>query len=154
MGEGSQVKTAGRCPSRAPYLQVHQGTVCAPVPGHRARDENGGCYQPRGQVPTGVGSWMRVEGRSLGGGAQGMNQRWSVARARGSARGNATPGPPAARPVACPAARTSGDCHGTEGIVPFVNGPFEWAVAITTFLSILSIVPRHYARLTHFFHRS
>ena len=29
---------------------------------------------------------------------------------------------------------------------------FEWGVYITTLLSVLSIVPRHSARLTHFLH--
>ena len=38
------------------------------------------------------------------------------------------------------------------GIVPFVNRTFEWGVVIATFLSVLSVVPRHCARLAYFFH--
>ena len=34
----------------------------------------------------------------------------------------------------------------------FVNRAFEWGVIIAAFLSILSIVPRHCARLTDFLH--
>ena len=33
-------------------------------------------------------------------------------------------------------------------IIPFVNFTFQWGVVITTFLSILGIVPRRRARLT------
>ena len=36
--------------------------------------------------------------------------------------------------------------------VPFVNRTFERGVAIATFLSVLSTVPRHCARLTYFLH--
>ena len=32
-----------------------------------------------------------------------------------------------------------------------MNRTFEWGVDIATFLSVLSIVPRHCARLTYFF---
>ena len=35
-------------------------------------------------------------------------------------------------------------------MVSFVNRTFEWGVVIATFLSVLSIVPRHCARLTDF----
>ena len=48
--------------------------------------------------------------------------------------------------------RDLGNSPGTEGIVPFVNRTFEWGVFIATFLSVLSIVPRHYARLIYFLH--
>ena len=51
-----------------------------------------------------------------------------------------------------PAARNSVHCHGTGEMVPFVNRTFEWGVVIATFLPILSIVPRHCARLTYFLH--
>ena len=54
-----------------------------------------------------------------------------------------------------PAARTSGDHHGTGVIVPFVLSylrTFEWGAVIATCLSVLSIVPRHCARLTYFLH--
>ena len=37
-------------------------------------------------------------------------------------------------------------------MVPFVNRTFGWGVVIATFLSVLSIVPRHCARLTQFLH--
>ena len=37
-------------------------------------------------------------------------------------------------------------------MVPLVNRRFEWGVAIATFLSVLSIVPRHCALLTNFPH--
>ena len=51
-----------------------------------------------------------------------------------------------------PAARNSVHCHGTGETVPFMNRTFEWGVGIATFLSLLSIVPRHCARLTYFLH--
>ena len=35
-------------------------------------------------------------------------------------------------------------------LFPFVSRTFEWGVAITTFLSVLIIVPRHCALLTYF----
>ena len=82
--------------------------------------------------------------------------------ANGGSHGQDTVGPHAkpkhhgianpAAPAARLAARNLGNCHGTGEIVPFVNGTFEWGVVITPFLSILSIVPRHCARLTHFLH--
>ena len=53
---------------------------------------------------------------------------------------------------AVPAARNLGSYHGTGEIVPFVNRTFEWGVVILTFLSVLSILPPHCARLTSFFH--
>ena len=59
-------------------------------------------------------------------------------------RGDANP--------AASAARTLGNYRGTGETVPFVNRVFEWGVVIATFLSILSIVPRHCARLADFFH--
>ena len=40
--------------------------------------------------------------------------------------------------------------RGTGENIPFLNCTFEWGVVITTFLSILSILPRHCARLTDF----
>ena len=49
-----------------------------------------------------------------------------------------------------PWSRSLGNYRATGGIVPFVTPTFEWGVA--TFLSVLSIVPRHCARLTHFLH--
>ena len=58
---------------------------------------------------------------------------------------------PAAAPVARPAARNVGYL-GKGEIVPFVNRGFEWGVVIATFLSVLSIVPLHCARLTDFLH--
>ena len=58
--------------------------------------------------------------------------------------GNANP--------AAPAARSLGNCHGAWEIVPFVNRTLELGAVIATFLSILSIVPRHCARLTCFLH--
>ena len=61
--------------------------------------------------------------------------------------GNAYPGAPAA-----PAAPNFGYYGGTGGIVPFVNHNFELGVVIAIFLSVLSIVPRHRARLTYFLH--
>ena len=51
-----------------------------------------------------------------------------------------------------PAARNLGNYHGTGGVVPFVNGTFEWGAVIATFLSILSLLPHHCARLTCFLH--
>ena len=61
--------------------------------------------------------------------------------------------PPAARRTAVrPAARKLCNCRGTGEIVPFVNRAFEWAVVMATFLSVLSIVPRHCAHLTYFLH--
>ena len=33
-----------------------------------------------------------------------------------------------------------------------MNGTFEWGVVIATYLSVLSIMPRHCARLTFFLH--
>ena len=42
--------------------------------------------------------------------------------------------------------------HEAGEIAPFVNGTLEWGVGIATFLSALSIVPRHCACLTHFLH--
>ena len=58
--------------------------------------------------------------------------------------GNANP--------AAPAARNLRNYHGTGEIVPFVSRTFEWGVVIATFLSDLSVVPRHCARLTSFLH--
>ena len=49
-------------------------------------------------------------------------------------------------------ARNLGHYHGTGETVPFVNRTFEWGVIFATFLSVLSIVPRHCARLTYFIH--
>ena len=49
-------------------------------------------------------------------------------------------------------AHNLGDYHGTGKIVPFVNYGFEWEVVVSTFLSVLSIVPCHCARLTYFLH--
>ena len=37
-------------------------------------------------------------------------------------------------------------------MVRFVNRAFEWGVVIATILSVLSIVSRHWARLTYFLH--
>ena len=51
-----------------------------------------------------------------------------------------------------PAARKLGHCHGTWGVVSFCDRTFEWRAVIATFLSVLSIVPRHCARLTSFLH--
>ena len=51
-----------------------------------------------------------------------------------------------------PAAHNLGNCHGTGEIVPFVNRTFERAVVIATLLSVLSLCPRHCARLTCFLH--
>ena len=51
-----------------------------------------------------------------------------------------------------PAARDLGNYRGTGEMVPFVNRTFEWGVAIATFLSVLSVVPRHCARLAYFLH--
>ena len=45
-----------------------------------------------------------------------------------------------------------GNYPGTGEIVPFVNRSFQWRVVIATFLSIFSIMPRHCAHLTYFFH--
>ena len=59
-----------------------------------------------------------------------------------TALGNANP--------AAPAARNLSNYHGTEEILPVVNGTFEWGVVIALFSSALSIVPRHCARLTYF----
>ena len=42
--------------------------------------------------------------------------------------------------------------HGAWENVLFVNGTFQWGAHIATLLSILSIVPRHCARLTDFLH--
>ena len=55
---------------------------------------------------------------------------------------------------ATPAVRKLGSYHGTWESVLFVNSlrTFEWGVAITTFVSVLSVVPRHCARLTDFLH--
>ena len=61
---------------------------------------------------------------------------------------NAHPAAPAAHPATC----NLDNYRGTGEIVPFVDRAFEWGVAIATFLSVLSIVPRHCARLTYFFH--
>ena len=51
-----------------------------------------------------------------------------------------------------PAERNLNNYHGTGAIVLFVNRTFEWAVFIATFLSVLSTVPHHCARLTYFLH--
>ena len=51
-----------------------------------------------------------------------------------------------------PAVRNLGHHPGTGEIVPHVNPTFEWGVVITTFVSLLRIVPRHCARLTYFLH--
>ena len=45
-----------------------------------------------------------------------------------------------------------GNYRGTGDVVPLVNRTFEWGVVIATFLSALSTVPRHCARLTYFLH--
>ena len=57
-----------------------------------------------------------------------------------------------AAPAAGPAARDLGNYRGIWGIGPFANGTFEWGAAIAPFLSVLSVVPRHCAGLTHFLH--
>ena len=64
------------------------------------------------------------------------------------APGNANSAAHAARP----AARNSGNYHGIGEFVPSVNRTLEWGVVIATFLSVLSIVPRHCARLNDFLH--
>ena len=66
----------------------------------------------------------------------------------GEVRGDADPAAPAVHPAAC----NLGNYRGTREIVPFVNRTFEWGVAIATFWSVLSIVPRHCAHLTYFLH--
>ena len=53
---------------------------------------------------------------------------------------------------AAPAARNFGYYRGTGEIVPFVIGTFDWGVVVATVSFVLSIVPRHCARLTHFLH--
>ena len=53
---------------------------------------------------------------------------------------------------AAPAARDSGHYHGTGEMVPFVDRPLEWGGVTATSLSVLGIVPRRCARLTHFLH--
>ena len=53
---------------------------------------------------------------------------------------------------AAPAARNLGNYHRVGEIVPFVNRACEWGVAIATFLSVLSTVLCHCARLTYFLH--
>ena len=53
---------------------------------------------------------------------------------------------------ATPTARNLSNCRGTGGNVPFVKHIFEWGVIIATFLSVLSNVPSHCARLTYFLH--
>ena len=71
--------------------------------------------------------------------------RWGRARAplKLHPPGNAHP-PSAAAPAAHPAAHNLGTYHGTWEIIPLVNHSFEWGVVvIATFLSVLSIVPRH-----------
>ena len=68
-----------------------------------------------------------------------------------SAPGNANPAAPAA-PAARPAARNFGNYHGTWELVPFVNRTFERGAVIATFLSVLSTVRRHCARLTYSLH--
>ena len=45
-----------------------------------------------------------------------------------------------------PAAHNLGNYRGAGEIVPFVNRTLEWGVVIATFVSVLSIVPRHCAR--------
>ena len=57
-----------------------------------------------------------------------------------------------ADPAACPTARNLGNYRGTGGIRPFVNRTFEWGGGIATFSSVLSVVPRHCARLTSLLH--
>ena len=42
--------------------------------------------------------------------------------------------------------------HGTGETIAFVIRLFEWAVGVATFLPVLSLVPRHCARLTYFLH--
>ena len=51
-----------------------------------------------------------------------------------------------------PAACSLDNCCETGEIIPFVNCTLEWGVVSATFLSVLSIVPRHCARLINFFH--
>jgi hypothetical protein len=72
-----------------------------------------------------------------------------VPQVLGSAPAQPTPGN--TNPVAS-AARTLGNYRGTGATGPFVNRTFEWGVVIATLLSILRIVPRHWARLPHVFH--
>ena len=50
-----------------------------------------------------------------------------------------------------PVVRKLGSHPRTGEIVPFVSRTFEWGVAVATFFSVLSIVPRRCA-LTYFFH--
>ena len=49
-------------------------------------------------------------------------------------------------------AHNFGNYRVTGELLPFVNCTFEWGVVIATVLSVLSIVPRHCARLTYFLH--
>ena len=63
-----------------------------------------------------------------------------------------TPWPDRKASPAAPAARDSGNCRGTEELVPVVNRICEWGAVIATFLSVLSIGPRHCARLADFLH--
>ena len=61
--------------------------------------------------------------------------------------GNANPVAPAA-PATHPAARSLGNYAGTAE----TDRTFEWGVVTATLLSVLSILPRHCARLTGFLH--
>ena len=67
-------------------------------------------------------------------------QRYDALRPSSAARVGATP--------AAPAVRDLGSLRGTRGTVRVVNRTFEWGVAIATFMSVLSVVPRHCTRLT------
>ena len=49
-------------------------------------------------------------------------------------------------------ARNLGNYYRTGEIAPFVSRTFEKGVAIAAFFSVLSVVPRHCARLTHILH--
>ena len=61
-----------------------------------------------------------------------------------NAIGNANP--------AAPAARNLSNYHGTWENFPFMHRTFEWGVVIAAFLSVLSVVPCHCARLTYLLH--
>ena len=69
----------------------------------------------------------------------------------------APPSPPPLQPNFVPAlrraaARNLGKYYGTWGIVPFVNRTFDWGAVVAPFLSFMTVVPRHCARLTNFLH--
>ena len=73
-----------------------------------------------------------------------------VGRCRGPTRRKIPTSTVVANPAARPATRNLGNYHGTGEDVHFVTRTFEGGVAIATLLSVLSIVPRHCARLTCF----